>query len=266
MSSHCLLIVFLYMSTRPCLCHLLRHHRVLPFYRRESPVSSFSIWSCHLTRHHSVWSFCQRALCATGPYRRGPDFGSLIRERRAGVVAALCAACARVRAAERDAAKNLARGLTSKMAARKEGRSQLAPGLLWMDQHSGAAGGRCSVLGAALLQTVLKFPPDTTPQFVESVASLTAAEAISAACDAGGSRALEAFLGNAAHKPKLKRELIDALSGDWARLAASPCGSHVLEACYGAAEQRTRVGPDRYCSPRHRMPFNSSFEGSKCVR
>ena len=62
----------------------------------------------------------------------------------------------------------------------------LAPGLLWMDQHSGAAGGRCSVLGAALLQTVLKFPPDTTPQFVESVASLTAAEAISAACDAGG--------------------------------------------------------------------------------
>jgi nucleolar protein 9 len=41
----------------------------------------------------------------------GPDFGSLIRERRAGVVAALCAACARVRAAERDAAKNLARGM-----------------------------------------------------------------------------------------------------------------------------------------------------------
>ena len=75
---------------------------------------------------------------------------------------------------------------------------------------------------------------------------------------AGGSRALEAFLGNAAHKPKLKRELIDALSGHWARLAASPCGSHVLEACYGAAEQRTRVGSDRYCSPRHRMPFRFS--------
>jgi len=27
----------------------------------------------------------------------------------------------------------------------------------------------------------------------------------------------------------------------------------------------TSVGPGRYCSPRRRMPFNSSIEGSKCV-
>ena len=107
----------------------------------------------------------------------GPDFGSLMRERRAGVVAAILAACARVRAGERDAAKNLARGLTAKMAARKEGRSQLAPALLWLDQHSGPAGGRCSVLGAAMLQTILKFAPDVIPQFVESLASLTPTEA-----------------------------------------------------------------------------------------
>ena len=134
----------------------------------------------------------------------GPDFGSLLRERRAGVVAAVLAACARLRSGEREAAKNLARGLTAKMAARKEGRSQLAPALLWMDQHSGFAGGRCSVLGAAMLQTLLKFPPDVVPQFVESTASLTTREATSAACDAGGSRALEAFLANPAHKPKMK--------------------------------------------------------------
>ena len=30
------------------------------------------------------------------------------------------------------------------------------------------------MLGAALLQTVLKFPPEAIPQFVESVAALTA--------------------------------------------------------------------------------------------
>ena len=45
---------------------------------------------------------------------------------------------------------------------------------------------------------------------------------------------------NPAHKPKLKRELIDALGTDWGRLAVSPAGSHVLEACYGTADQRTR--------------------------
>ena len=117
----------------------------------------------------------------------GQDFGSLMRERRAGVVAATLAACARLRSGERDAAKSLARGLTAKGPARVAGRSQLAPSLLWMDQHSGAAGGRCSVLGAAMLQTVLKFPPDTVPHFVESLASMTPAEASSAARDAGES-------------------------------------------------------------------------------
>ena len=74
------------------------------------------------------------------------------------MVAAVLAACARTRSGERDAAKSLARGLTAKMPARKEGRSQLAPALLWMNQHSGASGGRCDVLGAAMLQMVLKFP------------------------------------------------------------------------------------------------------------
>ena len=170
----------------------------------------------------------------------GQDFGSLMRERRAGVVAAVLAACARVRTGERDAAKSLARGLTAKMPARKEGRSQLAPALLWMDQHSGPTGGRCSILGAAMLQTVLKFPPDVIPQFVESLATLAPHEALSAACEASGSRALEAFLATPAHKPKLKKELIDALGTDWGRLAASPAGSHVLQACYGSADQRTR--------------------------
>jgi nucleolar protein 9 len=111
-----------------------------------------------------------------------------------------------------------------------------------LDQHSGVAGGRCSVLGAAMLQTILKFPPDFIPQFVESLCSRTPREALSAAGEAGGSRALEVFLGSPAHKPKLKKELIDSLATDWGRLAVSPAGSHVLEACYGSAEQRTRWG------------------------
>jgi nucleolar protein 9 len=173
----------------------------------------------------------------------GQDFGSLLRERRAGVVASLLAACARLRVGEKDAAKNLARGLTSKMkngASRVDGRSQLAPALLWMDQHGGPGGARTSVLGAAMLQTIVKFPPDATPQFAESVASLAPREAVAAACDAAGSRALEAFLAAAEHKPKLKRELCDALRPESVRLALSACGSHVLQQCYRCGDQRSR--------------------------
>ena len=47
---------------------------------------------------------------ATALMELGQDFGSLMRERRAGVVAAILAACARTRSGERDAAKSLARG------------------------------------------------------------------------------------------------------------------------------------------------------------
>ena len=33
----------------------------------------------------------------------------------------------------------------------------------------------------------------------------------------------------------------------------------------GHALQWLLVGPGRYCSPRHRLPFNSMNEGSRCV-
>ena len=33
----------------------------------------------------------------------------------------------------------------------------------------------------------------------------------------------------------------------------------------GHALQWLLVGPGRYCSPRHRLPFNSINEGSRCV-
>ena len=167
------------------------------------PVANFSLQAVLGATHNP--EHAEAALVELGQ-----DFGSLLRERRAGVVASLLAACARLRVGEKDAAKNLARGLTSKMrngASRVDGRSQLAPALLWMDQHAGPGGARTSVLGAAMLQTIVKFPPDATPQFAESLASLAPREAVAAACDAAGSRALEAFLASAEHKPKLKREL-----------------------------------------------------------
>ena len=56
----------------------------------------------------------------------------------------------------------------------------------------------------------------------------------------GGANGRPCIQASPAHKPKLKKELIDALGTDWGRLAVSPAGSHVLEACYDSADQRTR--------------------------
>ena len=85
--------------------------------------------------------------------------------------------------------ENLARGLTAQDGG-EEGRSIAARARAAVDGPAQwFRGGTVQVLGAAMLQTLPKFPPDVVPQFVESTASLTTREATSAACDAWGSRA-----------------------------------------------------------------------------
>lgn len=162
-------------------------------------------------------------------------FGTLLHEKRSGVVAAMLAACARLNVGEKDAAKALARGLTLKMEARKEGRSQLAPALFWLDTPNY---GRCSVLGSAMFQTLFKFQGDCVPMFSDSIVSMTDMEVLKVCQDSAGSRAVEAFLGAPAQKQKLKREFIGKLNGRWAQLGLSPVGSHVLEACFRESDAR----------------------------
>ncbi|CAL52476.1 Armadillo-type fold [Ostreococcus tauri] len=162
-------------------------------------------------------------------------FGTLLHERRSGVVAATLAACARLKTSEKDAAKALARGLTLKMEARKEGRSQLAPALFWLDTPNY---GKCSVLGSAMFQTLFKFTSDCIPMFSESMVSMTDVEVFKVCQDSAGSRAVEAFLASTTIKVNLKKEFIGKLNGRWAQLGLSPVGSHVLEACYREADAR----------------------------
>ena len=162
-------------------------------------------------------------------------FGTLLHEKRAGVVAATLAACARLEISEKDAAKALARGLTLKMEARKEGRSQLAPALFWLDTPNY---GRCSVLGSAMFQTLFKFNADCIPMFSESLVTMTDMEVFKVCQDSAGSRAIEAFLASPTQKQNLKKEFIAKLKGKWAQLGLSPIGSHVLEACYREADAR----------------------------
>ena len=106
-------------------------------------------------------------------------FGTLLYENRAGVIAALLAACLRLKTNEKDCCKALARGVTFKLekknataengsegGSRKGGKSQLARALLFLGNP---AHGRCSVLGAAMMQTLAKYPADATIMFLESL-------------------------------------------------------------------------------------------------
>ena len=196
------------------------------------------------TAKHPVSNFVLQALLAA---TKDPEhvsstlgelsqvFGTLLHEKRSGVVAATLAACARLKVAEKDGAKALARGLTLKMEARKEGRSQLAPALFWLDTPNY---GRCSVLGSAMFQTLFKFNADCVPMFSESLVSMTDVEVFKVCQDSAGSRAIEAFLASPSQKQNLKKEFIAKLNGRWAQLGLSPVGSHVLEACYREADAR----------------------------
>ena len=48
-------------------------------------------------------------------------------------------------------------------------------------------------------------------------------------------------------------------------MGMSAFGGSLRRRCVLTDGPDTAVGPARYCSPLHRMPFNSRNEGSKCV-
>ena len=68
--------------------------------------------------------------------------------------------------------------------------------------------------------------------FAEALAALPEAELLHAGGDAAGSHALEAFLTGPAAGAKLKKRLLRQLRGGYGRLAATPGGSHVVQAAY----------------------------------
>ena len=183
----------------------------------------------------------------------GPDLAHLLAGSRGGVVCALLGACASVGALQKEAASALARGIvaasrtagpaTQPDAAPRERNNGayvavLAPAML-RGATGGATRGGFSLHGCAALAAVLAFPPAACRQFADSVAAISAEKAAAAACDSAASRALEAMLRGGA-PAGLKRKLLLSLQARWAALAASPAGSHVVEAAYEAAEARDR--------------------------
>lgn len=69
--------------------------------------------------------------------------------------------------------------------------------------------------------------------FSESLADLSDVQLSHAGADSAGSRVLEAFLEGHA-SAKTKKRALRKLRGSYARLAATPGGSHAVQACYKA--------------------------------
>ena len=235
--------------------------RAAPRHLRAELHARFMAGSLRELAAHACANFAVQALLrALGPGDEpllrcaldelAPDLARLLAGSRGGVVCALLGACAAVGAAQKEAASALARGLTA--ASRASGPAPAAGGerdnsayvaVLAPAMLRGAAGGATragfSLHGCAALATVLAFPAAACRQYADSVAAISPEEAAAAACDSAASRALEAMLRGGA-PPGLKRKLLCSLQPRWAALAASPAGSHVVEAAYEAAESRER--------------------------
>ena len=183
-------------------------------------------------------------------------FGTLLYENRAGVIAALLAACLRLNTNEKDCCKALARGVTFKLEKKNKedggrvgGKSQLARALLFLGNPPH---GRCSVLGAAMMQTLAKFPADATIMFCESLCDTDSKSLLQASRDASGSHAIEAILNSRVVKTKHKKAISEALIEHSVALAVSSGGSRVLEACYRETDGRSKKRIVSLCSTREK--------------
>ncbi len=229
----------------------------------KHPVANFVLQSV-------LGSSKDPAVVASAVSELSALFGTLLYENRAGVIAALLAACLRLKTNEKDCCKALARGVTFKLekknannataadgthneegggGSRKGGKSQLARALLFLGNPPH---GRCSVLGAAMMQTLAKYPADATVMFLESLCDTDPKTLLQAARDASGSHAIEAILNSRLVKAKHKKAIAELLVDNAVALAVSSGGSRVLEACYRETDNKTKKKIVELCSKREK--------------
>jgi nucleolar protein 9 len=237
-----------------------------------------------LASHHCANFAVQAALGASASKATvaamhdelAPVLSDLLQRRRSGVAAALVAACARAGARQREAAAALRGALVGDTGGADEGgggggqgpplAANAAMALMELDapQHdphqssSNKRPPRLSAPGCATLATLLRgFPRGAAAAFVRDVACLPARDAVRAARDPSGSRALEAFFDSPRVPGAAKARLCLALcpspasggggggggGGGWAgkspaaacgwtQIATAPAGAFVVEAAF----------------------------------
>ncbi len=189
----------------------------------------------------------------------GPAAGELLAGRRGGVVAALVAAAGRIPALPAEVAAAVAAGLVSA----RPHPAGLAAALVTLDSADPGceveAAGRLSAVGCALLAALLRLPSPATAQaaaaaaagdtpssrgagaaFGDALAALPPAAFAAIAADAAGSRAVEALFTGRALGAKGTRAAAAKLCGRLATVAATPGGTHAVEAAWHAAKPADR--------------------------
>lgn len=197
--------------------------------------------------------------------------GTLFQRQRAGVVAALVAATARLRHERKAMCKSLARGVLE-CCGKEDGDGtnqqkrynykKLVPLLLKVDTASTAHSknhrfgkkkrkreetnvpplkkeNEFSALGCQILSMVFSFPLDCSQQFVDSMTSIPEEQLVEIACNSSGSRAAEAFFDSAAPSAT-KKKLATVFDRHLEVMCYLPGPSFVLQKAFSFADPSTR--------------------------
>ncbi|KAK9844418.1 hypothetical protein WJX74_002205 [Apatococcus lobatus] len=174
---------------------------------------------------------------------------SLLQQSRAGVVAAMVAACGRTQAGQAAVATAVAQAVAAP-ASKGPVASLLmlgpGPGSELPTPESTGRSSRLAVLGCVILTSLLSFSQEAARPFVEALTALDRNQMMGVGLDPGGSRVMEAALQGPALGPKARKKLLRQLQGGWGLLAAQPGGSHVVEAAYTIAgvKEKERIAQE----------------------
>jgi hypothetical protein len=101
----------------------------------------------------------------------------------------------------------------------------------------------CNASNAALsAHALLLYVQEAGGAFAESLADLPDAQLAHAGADSAGSRALEALLEGPAASTAVRKRALRKLRGSYAALAATPGGSHAVQAAFRAGVRLQQFG------------------------
>ncbi|MCO5573011.1 hypothetical protein L7F22_026775 [Adiantum nelumboides] len=165
-----------------------------------------------------------------------PNFWTLIKGKRAGIITSILKACKKYQSSEQEVCSALAKALNMDAALS----SCLVSRLLFLEGYASSNGSknwkplfkeRMSVLGCAMLQLIFSFPTECNQLFWLSLVNMEPAEILGTIKDPGGCHVVESFLSSEIPS-KHKNRLVSKLKGHFAELASQMSSAFTLEKCF----------------------------------
>eukprot|EP00250_Pteridium_aquilinum_P019647 c24513_g1_i1 orf=620-2746(-) len=169
-----------------------------------------------------------------------PNFGTLIKGTRSGIITSILKACKDFQCNEQEVCRSLAKAINLEAPSS----SYLVPRLLFLESYARSNGskdwkpvfgGKMSVLGCTMLQLIFSYPEECSQQFWLGLVNMEPAEILATIKDSGGCHVVESFLTSGVPS-KHKNRLIAKLKGHFAELASQMISSFTLEKCFSAGK------------------------------